>query len=463
MGIGKTFSAVFLCSAVVFVFLFGACGKKQTAETTANIQVKTGASNVEVTTVRAISRQVPGFIQATGTLVADEQSDVAPQTSGQVIATLVDVGAFVNQGDVIARLNDRDAQLRLQQARAGEQQAQAAVRQAEARIGLTSGGQFSAQNVPEVRAAQQNFEAAQAQIRNIEAQINNAETQARLAADTARRYGNLLATGDTPRVVYNQYQTQAESAREQVNAIRAQANAVRAQAGASRQQYEAAINNATQNNQGVAAAQSAVETARAATAIAQKAVNDTTVRAPFAGYISDRPTANGEYVTPSSRIATLVRTNPIKVNIQLPESDAARAKIGMSVSISVSAYPERQFAGQVTALNPTLDAVSRAVTVEAQIENQGNVLRPNMFATARILQPGGSQSIFVPRSAVLPDPTTNTATVYVIENGVARARAVQTGQEENDTIQIITGVSEGETVAASNVEQLLDGVTVIAR
>lgn len=463
MAKGKTISTIVLCGFLISLPLLEACSRKNNSNANGSANPAAAqAKTVEVTTAQAVSRQVPSFIQATGTLVADEQSDIAPQASGQIIATPVNVGAFVSQGDVIARLNDRDAQLRLQQARAGEQQAQAAVRQAEARIGLKSGGRFDAQNVPEVRAAQQNYEAAQAQIHNIEAQISNAEAQARLASDTARRYGNLLASGDTPRVVYNQYETQAQSAREQVNALNAQANAVRAQASASRQQYEASINNASQNNQGIASAQAAVETARAATAIAQKAVSDTIVRAPLSGYISDRPTAVGEYVTPSSRIATLVRTNPIKVNIQLPESDAGRARVGMSVSINVSAYPDRQFAGQVTAVNPTLDAASRAVTVEAQIENSGNLLRPNMFATARILQPSGGTSIFVPSSAVLKDATTNTASVFVIENGTARARAVQTGEEEDDTTQIITGVNEGETVAASNIEQLFDGVSVIS-
>lgn len=464
MARGTKISTAVLCGTLVLLPLLEACGKKNNsnANGAANSATAAQAKTVEVTTAQAVSRQVPSFIQATGTLVADEQSDIAPQTSGQVIATPVDVGAFVSQGDVIARLNDRDARLRLQQAQAGEQQAQSAVRQAEARIGLKSGGRFDAQNVPEVRAAEQNAQAARAQIKNIEAQISNAETQARLAADTARRYGNLLATGDTPRVVYNQYETQAQSAREQVSALQAQANAVRAQAGASRQQYEAAINNASQNNQGIASSQAAVETARAATAIAQKAVSDTIIRAPLSGYISDRPTAVGEYVTPASRIATLVRTSPIKVNIQLPESDAGRAHVGMSVSINVSAYPERQFAGQVTAVNPTLDIASRAVTVEAQIENSGNLLHPNMFATTRILQPGGGTSVFVSRAAVLQDPTTNTATVFVVENGTARARAVQIGQEEGDTTQIITGVNEGETIATSNVEQLLDGVKVIS-
>lgn len=453
-------SAVFLSGLLLTLPLLAACGRgAKTVDANANSQAKTPTA-VDVTTAQAVSRQVPAFIQTTGSLVAEEQSDIASQVSGQIIATPVDVGAFVGRGDVIARIDDRDARLRLQQSQSNEEQAQSAIRQAEVRVGLSPNGQFNPNNVPEVIAAQRNYEAAEAQIRNAEAQIKNVEAQARLAEDTARRYENLLRTGDVSRVSYNQQQTQAEATRAQVNAVREQVNAVRAQANATRQQSEVVINTAKQNNQAIATARAALDNSRAATALAQKAVNDTVVRAPFAGFISDRPTASGEYVTPSSRIATLVRTNPIKVNIQLPEASAGQVRAGMSVSISVAAFPERQFAGQVTSINPSLEASTRALIVEARIDNSDNALRPNMFATTRILQPGGGESVFVPRSAVVQDATTNTASVFVIEGDTARNRQVQIGIEEADTIQIISGVNPDEIVAVSNVEQLFDGVTV---
>lgn len=460
---GNRISAALLSGLLIILPLVAACGRgSKTANTNASLQTNNAAS-VEVTTAKAVSRQVPAFIQTTGSLVAQEQSDIAPQVSGQVIATPVDVGAFVAQGDVIARLDDRDARLRLQQAQSNEQQAQSNIRQAEVKVGLNPGEQFDPNNVPEVRAAQRNYEAAQAQIRNAEAQINNAEAQARLAEDTARRYNNLLRTGDISRVAYNQQQTQAESTKAQLNAVREQVNTVRAQANATRQQSEVVINTARQNNQAIVTAQAVFNNARAATALAQKAVNDTTVRAPFGGFISERPTAVGEYVTPASRIATLVRTNPIKVNIQLPEASAGQVHVGMSVSINVSAFPERQFAGQVTSINPSLEANTRAVIVEAQVDNSQNLLRPNMFATARILQPGGGESVFVPRSAILQDPTTNTASVYIIDGDTARNRQIQAGIQEGDMMQILSGISADETVATSNIEQLFDGATVTRR
>lgn len=387
---------------------------------------------VAVTTARAVAREVPSYVQATGSLIADETSDVAPQTSGQVVATPVNVGAFVRQGDVIARLNDRDARLRLQQAQSGVGQAVAGVRQAEARLGLGAGGNFEASSIPEVRAAGSNLEQAQAQLR--------------LAEANERRYRELVETGDTSQVIYDQYRTQRDTARAQVNAAR--------------QARDAATNIARQNNQAIQSAEAAVETARAQVAIAQKAVADALIRAPFAGYISNRPIAVGEYVTPASIVATVLRTNPVKLQLQVPEAEVPFITQGMGVSLEVDAYRDRKFAGRVTSVNPAIDPVSRAATVDVAVENGDNALRSGMFATARIVRQGGGRAVYVPRAAVLSDQNTQSYRVFVIQGDVAKLRVVQIGDEEGDMVQILSGVNADEVVATNNLQQLFEGAKV---
>jgi multidrug efflux pump subunit AcrA (membrane-fusion protein) len=387
---------------------------------------------VAVTTAKAEAREVPAYIQTTGSLVAEETSDVASQASGQVVATPVGVGAFVRQGDVIARLNDRDARLRLQQAQAGVQQAIAGVRQAEARLGLRPGGSFDASAIPEARAASANLEQAQAELR--------------LAEANERRYRALVETGDTAVSTYDQFRTQRDTARARVNAAR--------------QQLESALNTARQSNQAIQTAESAVSSARAQVAIAQKAVADATIRAPYAGYISNRPIAVGEYVTPAGIIATVLRTNPIKLQLQVPEAEAPFITPGMGVSLEVDAHRERKFAGRVTAVNPAIDPVSRAATIEAAVENGDNALRAGMFATARIVRQGGSRAVYVPRAAVFSDQNTQSYRVFVIERDTAKLRVVQIGTEEGDFIQILSGVNADEMVATSNLQQLFEGARV---
>jgi multidrug efflux pump subunit AcrA (membrane-fusion protein) len=425
------------------LLLASACGKSGPRQGNVNGRGGSGAGAaeaagasdapaVQVTTVRVEVREVPSFIQATGSLTADESSDVASQTSGQVVSTPVSIGAFVRQGAIIARLNDRDARLRLRQSQAAVQQAIAGVRQAEARLGLGPNGRFDASTIPEVRSAAAAYDAALA--------------QQRLAEANAKRYAELVETGDVARSVYDQYRTQADTAR--------------AQANNARQQLEMAINQARQSNQAIQSAQAGVETARAQVAISQKAVEDTVIRAPYSGHVSARPIAVGEYVTPASVVATILLTNPLKLELQVPEMQAPNLRVGIPVSLTVDAYRDRQFAGTVTAINPAIDPTSRSITVEASVQNPDNALRAGMFVTARIGMAGGNQIIFVPREAVINDQNTNSYRVFVVQGTTAYLRVVQVGDEENGMVQVLSGVQANEEVATSNLQQLYEGAKV---
>lgn len=444
--------------AILFVVSMSACGKKDAAANSNSAEPKT----VSISTAKAESRPIAGYLEATGNLSADDSSAVAPQVSGQVQNTLVDVGAFVKQGDALIQLNPRDFQLQLEQAKASELQALAGLKQAQARIGLTEGGTFDPNNVPEVLAAYQAYEASLAQITNAEANVENLEAQARLAEDTARRYGNLLKTGDASQLLYNQNRTQAEAARKQVDAAKAGVASLRSQANASRRQYEAAINSAKQSNQGIMSAQASYSNAKTQVTIAEKALSDTTIRAPFSGFISERLVAAGEYVTTSSKLVTLVKTNPIRIVLQVPETETSKVSVGVGVSITTAAYPERQFSGRVNAINPSLDQRSRAVSIEALIDNSENLLRPNMFATGRILQSGSVSGVFVPKAAVENNTSTDSKRVFVIVDGKAKLVVVQTGIEEADHIQITSGLTGEEVVAISGFGELFDGIPVAA-
>jgi multidrug efflux pump subunit AcrA (membrane-fusion protein) len=83
-----------------------------------------------------------------------------------------------------------------------------------------------------------------------------------------------------------------------------------------------------------------------------------------------------------------------------------------------------------------------------------------MFATARIVRPGGTTAVYVPKAAVVSDQNTQSYRVFVVQNGAAHLRVVQVGQEEGDTIQILNGVNPDETVATSDLEQLYEGARV---
>jgi multidrug resistance efflux pump len=404
------------------------CGTKKLEGTAQAAETKA----VVVATATAEAKTVPLSIQATGSFVADESSDVAPTVAGRIISTPVDAGAFVKQGQVIARMDASDAELRLAQFQAALAQAEASLRQTQSRIGYQGTGEFDPVKLPEVAAQRANYESA--------------EAQAKLAEADAQRYANLVASGDVSKSNYEKYRTQAETAT--------------AQANAAKQQYEAQMNGARQSYQGVVTSQASLAGARAQLAMAKKAVDDNIIRAPFDGYVSARPVAVGQYVALTNKIATVVKAQVLKLQLQVPEGQVSRVRIGMEVQANVAAYADRQFSGKVTAVNPAVDPNSRSFIVEAKFTNPDLTLRPGMFATGQILLPGGEQAVFVPKNAVVSDPATNSSQAFVIDGGRAHLRVVQIVSAKEAGVRILAGVAGGETLAVSRLAELYDGAPV---
>jgi multidrug efflux pump subunit AcrA (membrane-fusion protein) len=371
---------------------------------------------VDVTTAPAIMRDLPRFIEATGSLAADEQTDVAPIVGGRVVSVGVDLGSYVQKGQVIAQLDAGDARLKLEQAQAALAQANAGVAQAEARIGLRPGQRFDPTRVAEVGAAKAAYD---------------------LAEKNLRRYEQLLESGDISRSAYDQQRAQRDQLREQ---------------------YQAALAQANQSYAAVQTSRAAAQAAQVAVEQAQKGIRDVTIYSPISGYVVERTADAGEFVTTSMKVATIARTNPLRVRIDVPEQAIATVRQGQSVSVSVSTYPDRSFAGRVARVSPNVSSQSRTLTVEAEVQNNENLLKPGQFATIRVLMPQSDPAVLVPARAVRTDGTTSR--VYVIKDGVAQERLVATGRQDGDLIEVKGNVAADEIVATSNVEQLADGAPV---
>ena len=373
-------------------------------------------SVVQVSTAAAILRQLPRFFEGTGSLAANQQTDVAAETSGKVAAVGVDIGSSVRRGQMLVRLEDADFKDRVQQAQAQLDQAIATLRQNEAKIGLKPGQKFTPENVPEVRAAKAGLD---------------------LAEKNLRRYEKLVESGDVSRAIYDQQKSLRDQAAEQ---------------------YQALIHQAQQNYAGVANSQAAVNAAQTNLSLSKRSLTYTVVVAPMAGYVSDRPADIGEYISPQQKVATIVSLNPLRVRIDVPEQAIPQIHTGETVSVAVSAYPERNFSGHVARVSPSVTTASRTLTVEADVDNGSGELKPGQFATIRILLPQTSPAVMVPQRALR---TISGATyVFVIKNGFAQQRLVQAGQTESDMVELTSGVAADEIVATSNVDQLSDGAAV---
>src|SRR6266705_2554744 len=371
---------------------------------------------VDVTTVAAVSRQLPRFFEATGSLAADVQTDVQPQTAGKIVAVGVDMGSAVRKGQTLVRLEDADYKLRIDQAVAQLENAKAAVRQAEEKIGLRAGQQFIPERVAEVATARANLE---------------------LAENNFQRAQKLIESGDISRAEYDQRKSQRD---------------------ALRQTYESAIAQARQNYAAVLVARTNVTNAQTQVNMAQRTLSYTVVAAPIDGFVLDRPVDLGAYVSTTTKIATIVKTNPLWMRIDVPEQAVPQIKNGQSVSLTTSSFPDRSFSGHIARVSPNVSATSRTLTVEAEIDNGSGMLKPGQFATVRVLLPQSVSAVLVPQRALRT--ISGSTYVFVVKNGHAEQRLIQSGQTEGDLVEIKSGVAENEIVATSNVDQLSDGATV---
>ena len=391
-----------ICLFSTLALLVAGCGGA------ANPEARTAATadvpSVAATTSVAVERPISRYVAVTGTLAAQEQADVASEIAGRVVSTPVERGTRVTLGSTLVQIAESEV-------RAQADEANANTAQLEARLGLAGGGAaFEIDRVPEVANARATADLAQADF------------------DRARM---LLEKKLLP---------QAEFDRS------------RAQADAARRQHDIARNGAEQQYQALVAA-------RARMTMARKALADAVVRAPFDGIVDQRLVSVGDYVVRGTKVASVMRTTPLRVELTVPGQYLASIAIGRSVSLEVDAYPGRTFTGQIRYVSPAVQADSRALIIEAVVPNESGELKPGLFATARIEQATQTPALLVPGSAVRTD--SGVARVFVVTAaGTAEERIVTTGQAVEDLIEVTSGVKAGDTVATSNIAMLTDGTRI---
>ncbi len=397
--------ALFLAALLVAVSLAAACGKSQAKDEAGagtGSQPVASPTPVDVATATAVTRNLQRDVEVVGSFVADEEVVVSAQVAGELSRLNVDFGGYVSQGQVIATIDQRDALLKVEQA-------EATLKQTMARLGMKEGEKFDPNQSADVRVAKSQLD------------------WAKLELDRSAR---LIEKGDIPRSSYDEKVT---------NHNLAQAR------------YQAALDSVNQQL-------AAVEQQRAALALARKALADTVVRSPISGAVKEKHVSRGSYLPVNGKIVTLVKINPLRLRADIPESSAAAVRTGQTINVTVDAFPNRIFTGRVVRIGPSLDEKTRALVVEAEVANSGNLLRPGMFAKSRLITSAAAPAVMVPPRAVVT--VAGLSKVFVVENGKAVERIVKTGATDGDLIEIAEGVKDGETVATSNLDKLHTGVAV---
>ncbi len=385
--------------APIVVLLLTGCGN---TEAKLPAGAEEAAKPIAVSLVTAEERSLPSTLDVTGTLTADAQTDIASEIEQRVVEVLVERGQFINAGQVVARMHDQDAKNQLREAEASEAQ----IRE---RLGLVHGQTFDPLRTPEVQQSRATMDRAEADY---------------------RRFVQLLEEGAVSRAEHD---------------LR------RADSLAAKAQYETAINQMRQLYQSLLAQKVRV-------AMGRKAVEDTVIRAPFSGVIAEKAANVGRYTKKGDRIATIVRIDPLRIELTIPEGAVAAVRKGQKVSFAVQSHPDRQFEGTIAYVGPAVRTESRALVVEAIVPNPRELLQPGLFATAHIQLPAARPSVMVPAAAVKNEG--GVFKLFVAKEDTAEVRIVQTGREAGGSVEILRGLSAGERVVSSQANGLTDGAAI---
>jgi membrane fusion protein (multidrug efflux system) len=241
-----------------------------------------------------------------------------------------------------------------------------------------------------------------------------------------------------------------------VNAQTAKAIYDNAQADYSR--YENAFKSGGVTKQQLDQAKLALTTAGSNLKQANISVGDTRVKAPIKGFINKRFIEPGSMLagTPATAMFEIINVSKLKLNVTVNESQVASLKLGTPVNITASVYPDKVFTGKITFIAPKADS-SLNFPVEIEIANtSSNDLKAGMYGTALFASKQQKQSMMiVPRNAFVGSVSSNQ--IFVAENGIAKLKTVTAGRILGDKVEILNGLSNGESVIVTGQINLQDG------
>lgn len=182
------------------------------------------------------------------------------------------------------------------------------------------------------------------------------------------------------------------------------------------------------------------------------------IRAPFAGTLGLRRVSVGDYVQPGQDIVNLEDLRMLHVDFKVPEVWLGRLVAGQKLVVTTDAFPDVPFEGQVSAIDPRVEAVNRTVAVRAAVPNPDGALRPGLFATVRLTLGLEARALLIPEEALFLQR--EKTMVFRVENQVARLTEISAGARERGMVQVRAGLNEGDRVVRTGTHKLHDGLHV---
>jgi RND family efflux transporter MFP subunit len=354
----------------------------------ANKSVGTGDPKA-VTLLTVEQKPLEQLVTAMGTLAAYEEATISAKVPGRIRAMNIDLGSIVRAGQVIADLEPRDAQLAVEQA-------EAALAQARARLGLDPSGTDENVKLEQTATVRQ----AKATLDDAEAKLNRAK------------------------------------------ALFQQGVIAKAQLETAEADYKVALSRYQDSSEEIRNRQAVLLQRKSEVEIARQRLKDLSIKAAFDGMVKERRANLGEYVSSGSPIATIVKVDPLRLRVEVPERNAKQVRSGQLVRVSIEG-DANTYTGRIVRISPSISAQNRILLVEAEVRNNGQ-LKPGAFARADIVTDAGTMAIAIPQSAVVT--FAGIEKVITVQDGKAVEKPITTGRKSGDLVEVLTGIKAGEQI-----------------
>lgn len=355
---------------------------------------------VNITTAQV--GRLSGGTVVSGKLEALNSANVVPKIAGRVATVTVDVGSEVAGGDLLLSLDAADL---------------------EALVELNAAQLEKARNSD-----------LPAQKNSAEFNLANSEALFKTCEADYERYKQLFSSGSVSSQQFEQVEKQYLQAKASYeSAQKALEILVNATIPETIRQYEAQL-----------------KKARADFANAE-------VRAPFSGVITAKNINPGEMVSPTVPVISIVNLDTVAVQANVGEDQVNAIQVGQKLMVKVSSVREEPFTGTVTNIAQAASSATKAYPVKIVIENPQHILKPGMFAEVT-LNTSDEEGVIIPEEALAQDE--NGSFVWVVDSGRAARRGVEAGHSDGRYVIIKSGLSEGETIAATGIDALQDGMEV---
>jgi RND family efflux transporter MFP subunit len=344
----------------------------------------------QVKVVKAAQAKAARVVSASGTLAADDQVVLGTKVTGRVSEISVDLGSRVRKGQIIARIDPSEYRLRVDQA-------QAALQQARVRLGLPAEGTSDKMDPEQTSLVRQ----AAAMLK--EARLNH-DRMAELWN------GNYVA--------------------------RAELDAAISKLAVAEGQYQDAIEE-IRNRQGLLVQR------RSELEISRQQLSDTAIVSPTDGAVSERQASVGQYLAAGAPVVTLVRIDPLRLRLAVPEREAGAVRVGQTVALAVEGDPVK-YSGRVARLSPAIAENNRTLLIEAEVPNGKGMLRPGSFAKGDIVIDAGQEIVTIPRDSIVT--FAGIEKVFMVGEGIAVEKRVRTGRRIGEQVEVTEGVVAGNEV-----------------